>query len=422
MIQTQAQPHPARATAPAEGPAGGRGDRDVSPQAPRFKCTHYVGNYLDLAGILVRLVYQILAERRVFTLRSSDTVGSAFGINTLDVVTTLATEPLVAKDFTVPEEDVPRLTPFWRSVYDLARLRTGDHIAAALACRWIHTAMNEAISQPLPWYRSLLEQVQTNILLGWDELQNVPAFAGSFTYETLLALLSVIHDLETLIDKLLAFSFEDLYVPKAEILDFPLVDETFLRLDGVYRVTIPEKPEDLLRSGGGDDLWITLHLDEVVLADESELTIFNPKRKKPDEEWRFPLGGSIGDIALKGVDVTVKVRGDLGEATAKPFGPYHRYRDAFWTDRNGANILRQSVRVDEVDLNLHVTAFTVLLGVLAVATQGAEAVEAIEKLERAIKAGIEGLDDLGGAGDAIRDGLLKVIPNASAVQTHDFFL
>jgi hypothetical protein len=381
-----------------------------------------VGNHLDLAGILVRLVYQILAERRVFTIRSSDTVRSAFGISSLDVVNTLLADPVLENAVgTFGEVGAQQLSLFWRTVYDLVLLRTGGHDFAVMACLEVYGALKDAADNP-PANGTVLTQFRVNLFVRWDELrQRHPAFAAAFTQDTLFALLNVLQDMESLIEKLLSFSFKDLDVPEAEIPGLPLVDETFLRLRGVYRVTIPQRPEDFLGWGGGDDLWITLHLDEVVLADESELTIFNPRKKKPHEEWRFPLGGSIGDIALKGVDVTVKVRGELGEASAKPFGPYHRYQDAYWTDRNGANILRQSVNVDEVDLNLHATALTVLLGVLAVATQGAEAVEAIEKLERAIKAGIEGLEDLGGAGDAIRVGLLRVIPNASAVQTHDFF-
>ena len=112
---------------------------------------------------------------------------------------------------------------------------------AALACRWVYVALNNAIGQPLPWYRTLLQQFQTNLLLGWDALRNAPEFTEGFTFDTLLALLTVNQDLETLIEKLLAFSFEDLR-REVELPDLPLADKTYLRLDGVYRVHIPERP------------------------------------------------------------------------------------------------------------------------------------------------------------------------------------
>ena len=65
--------------------------------------------------------------------------------------------------------------------------------------------------------------------------------------------------------------------------------------------------------------------------------------------------------------------------------------------------------MDEVEFNLNPSTVTVILNVLTLG-------DIDEALGGAVKTAIEGLDDLGGAGDAIRDGLLKVIPNGSAVQ------
>ncbi len=54
-----------------------------------------------------------------------------------------------------------------------------------------------------------------------------------------------------------------------------------------------------------------------------------------------------------------------GRPRGQALGPYHRYQDVSWVDRGGPNLLRQSVSVDAVDLNLHVTHGHVLLGALA---------------------------------------------------------
>lgn len=157
-----------------------------------------------------------------------------------------------------------------------------------------------------------------------------------------------------------------------------------------------------------------------MLDDATGLALINPHENNDGQE-RFPFGGSVGDLTLTDVVVNVSVRGELTKAAELPISPYHRYRQAFFTQRSTApcepseNLFGFGLSVGSVDLNLNPTALAALFHILVAEP------DAVGIVEDAIEDGLEGLDDFGSVGDAIAGALTPFLPDAAALQTHDLF-
>ena len=240
---------------PSAGAPGGPGPMSVPTQVPRFKCTHYVGNYLELADVAVASIYELLKSQRTFTLRSGATVGDAFNLSTYTIAKSWADGTNTDSLSKIDDNNVGTFMVFWQTLYRFLQTKTGDLDTTRAGLMWVHTALSNAVNQPSTYY-PVLTQWQTNLLVDWYSLsQSLPGFADQFTIDDLLKLLSAIKSLGDLLDQIFAYSFADLENIEQELPNLPLVDETYLRLSGVIEIHLPEDSDDFLTWSFGDTLW-----------------------------------------------------------------------------------------------------------------------------------------------------------------------
>ncbi len=257
-----------RLPAAAIGPAN-----NIPPQVALFKAAHYVVNYLELAEIVVEVVYDLLADRRKFTFTSGDLVRSAFDISEQDILERWAdVEPSTLSLMTPENAHTLGNTPkIWPALFDFLYFSIGDVGMTTLFLRWIHTAMTSALEDAdFP----VLYQFQLNLLDQWFLL---PHEVGTgITFEQLLQLLQAVAAFRAIVDEVLNFSFEGLKFTQQ------VSGAVSIKIDGVVDITLPEDAADFLSwSLNGETYRISLHFDEIAMADGTEfaLVVDNPTIK-----------------------------------------------------------------------------------------------------------------------------------------------
>jgi hypothetical protein len=388
------------------GPTG-----DLPPQVALFKAAHYVENYLELAEIVVEVLYDLLADRRKFTFTSGDLVRSAFDISERDILERWADVAPTTFDVMTPENahtigDTPKI---WPALFDFLYFSTGDLGLTRLFLRWIHTAMTNALAEAdFP----ILYQFQLNLLDQWFSL---PHEAGTgITFDQLLQLLQAVAAFRAIVDQTLNFSFEDLKFTQE------ISGVVSLEVDGVVDVTLPEDAADFLSwSLNGQSYQITLHFDEIAMADGSEFALIVDH---PYIKLRFPFGGSTNALRFFGVDAGLEVDPEHGPAHSAEFAPYHKFRDAYFTERPGESLASLDIDVEDVSFSLESTLLTSLLsaGVAYIDLWSSDDIDDLATLLGEIAvAAVRNLDDIGGLADKMAGALAAVVPNALACSTHD---
>lgn len=395
-----------RLPAAAFGPAN-----NIPPQIALFKAAHYVVNYLELAEIVVEVVYDLLADRRKFTFTSGDLVRSAFDISEQDILERWAdVEPSTLSLMTPENAHTIGNTPkIWPALFDFLYFSIGDVGMTTLFLRWIHTAMTSALEDAnFP----VLYQFQLNLLEQWFVL---PHEEGTgITFEQLLQLLQAVAAFRAIVDEVLNFSFEDLKFTQQ------VSGAVSIKIDGVVDITLPEDAADFLSwSLNGETYRISLHFDEIAMADGTEfaLVVDNPTIK-----LRFPFGGSTNALRFIGVDVALVVDPEHGPAQPEEFAPYHRFRDAYFSERPGESLASLDIDVDDVSFSLESTVLTTILsaGVAYIDLWSHDDIDDLATLLGEIAAGaVRNLDDIGGLAGKMAGALAAVVPNALACSTHD---
>ncbi len=392
---------------------------DIPPQVARLKVTHYIGNYLEIAEIVVAVIYDLLQDRRTFTLTSNTRVRGAFDISEADILARWSDVEDTTLDLMTPDNaHVIMEQPFWSVLFDFIYASTHDLIATRLALRFIHAAMVAALADAkFP----VLFQFQLNVLDQWFQVHDTPT-GEAFTFDMLLKLLQAIAAMREIITKILDFSFEDLSFKQKIKIGQEIEYEVTLEVEGVVRITLPEDGEDLLTwSFAGHTFSLTLHFDKVTMADESEFALIADAALLG--ELRFPFGGSLNDLSFIGVSVSIAMLPELSPDHTEAVGPYHRYRDVYFVDREGESLGETTIRVASVNFDIEQTVLTTLLSAAGAYLQlfTSDDFGSIEDLlESVAEAGLESLKDFGGITKEITDALLKIVPGALACSTQDF--
>lgn len=403
---------------------------DAPPQVALFKAVHYVVNYLELAEVVLEVLYDLLSDRRQFTFTSSDRVRDAFGIAECDIVAHWAdVAPTTFDQITLENVHSLAMPGLWPVLFDLLYSQMGDVGLARFFLRWIHTALCNACremcgtctacdetdtGEDQPRIDSqVLFQFQLNLLDQWFDLPHEGPMGLSF--DQLLQLLNAVAAFRGIVGEVLSFSFEDLKFTEKVSGDVTLV------VDGVVKITLPEDPADFFHwSLDGDFFSLTLHFDEIALADESEFTL---RVDAPVvQELRFPFGGSLNALRLLGVDASLVVDPEHSRIGSATFAPYHQFSDVYFMERDGATLGKLDVQLDEARFTL---ASTVLTDILRA---GAAFLDLFSRndigdldtaLADAAASAVRNLDDIGGLADTLTDALAKVVPNALACATQD---
>jgi len=385
---------------------------DTSPQVARVKVAHYVGNYLALAEIVVAVVYDLLQERRAFTIDSGDRVRDAFDIAEADILTRWAAiDPAFIDDMTEANAHDPQLSqPLWGTLFDFMVAETGDPALARSMLHWVRNAMSDALDHAeFP----ILFQFQLNILDQWLTMHELGV--APLAFDQLLVMLGAIAAIRETITAALDFSFEDLRFTQ------PIAGGVSLRVDGVIRLAIPDDPADFLTWDlDGDTFSIALHFDEIAMTGDSEFLLLVDN---PFKELRFPFGGSLNDLRFLGVTVSIIIDPEHSTAHTEAVGPYHRYQDFYFVEREGESLGRLSIRVDNTDFDLASTLLTTLLsagGAYLDLVSSFDFDDLAELLEDAAESGIEALEDFSGLAGTITGALQAFVPDALACSTQDY--
>ncbi|HQF69674.1 MAG TPA: hypothetical protein PLH39_00175 [Promineifilum sp.] len=423
----EATPIRAAAHAAVPGPRG-----DTPPQEAHFKAIHYVVNYLEMAEVVLEVLYDLLAERRQFTFTSRDRVRDAFGIAECDIVARWADVAPTTFDL-ITLENVRSLgmPALWPALFDLLYGQTNDVGVARFFLRWIHTALCGACKEDCgtcaacdeadtgadqPRIDSqVLFQFQLNLLDQWFDLPHEGPMG--LTFEQLLQLLQAVAAFRGIVAEALNFSFEDLKFREK------ISGDVTLAVDGVVKITLPEDAADFFSwSLDSDQFSLTLHFDEITLADESEFTLLVDAPVV--EELRFPFGGSLNDLRLLGVDASLVVGPEHSRAHSAPFAPYHQFADVYFMERDGATLGRLDVRLDEARFTLAPTVLTDILRAGAAyldlfSSSSHDIGDLDTALSDAAASAVRNLDDIGGLAGTLTAALARIAPNGLACATHD---
>ena len=317
----------------ASDPPVGAGPITPPPQVPRFKCTHYVGNFLELAGVVVAVVYDLLKTQRTFTLRSGVSVGATFNLSPSSIAQSLASKDVdvgVMGNVGVNNSAYP---VFWQTLYEYLMTRTGDLHLTQAGLEWIQTALNTAVTTDP---KDVFTQLPAVLLVNWFSLYDkIPGWGEAITYDDLFEIIHAITTFSDLLDEILAYSFADLQdVEQKIVLDrhIDLGHEVDLQLSGVIEIHLPQDPGSFLTWTFRDSLSIVLHFDKVVMTDDSEFAIVEPK--KNGGEWRFPFGSSVGNLSFSQVQVHLSILGVLDKPSSFRSAPITGTRmHTSWTAR-----------------------------------------------------------------------------------------
>ena len=410
--RTPTAPHAADTSAVVGFPSG-------PPQVPLFKGTQYVGNLLGLADTIVEIIYEALPST-TFTMRSGRSVADTFGLSELS----LAQDWLAAYPAVGNPHDAPTPSVLWTTLFDFIQLRTDseeDAISLVWSVRiWLSQTLDEADEHPPD---EVLFRFHLNVITGLMAVNSPDSLlSDELSLADIVQIGNFLYRFRTTFATVLEYSFPELDF--AEPLSTRGDDGWSLDVEAVVEVELPSDPADFLNwtlTKTGAELF--LHFDRIVLDDATGLALTNPNRDD-DGQLRFPFGGSVGDLTVSDVVVNVSIRGELGGATSLSIGPYHKYREAFFTERSTSpcapcaseSLIDLSLSVGSVDLDLNSTALAVLVGLLLIPGE-----EAATDIADAIKSGLEDLDDFGDVGDAVAGAVAPFLPDAAALHTHDFY-
>jgi len=408
MTISQAQPGFARSA----GLPSSTADLDVGlpeapPQVALFKGTQYVGNLLAAADTITELIYELLPST-TFKVRSGQSVGETFELSELSLMTRWSGQFRAGNPHDWPDPSL-----FWTTLFDFAEVQAGDEKEAREVLSFIQWALLKTIAEAngdaaYPVLFQFHLNVVVELLKRGVALSDV-VLIGNFLYEFRTAYAAVV-----------AYSFPELNF--TEPLPNQPEDGWSLDVEAVVEVHLPPTAADFLTwtlSGTGIELF--LHFDRIVLDDDTGLALIN-RNKDDDGGLRFPFGGSLGDLTLTDVVINISIGGELGGATGLPIGPYHRYRQAFFTQRDMGpcepveSLIDLSLSVGSVDLDLHATALSTVARLVFITED-----DVVADLEEAIENGLEGLDDFGSVGATIAGALAPFLPDAAVLQTHDFY-
>jgi len=104
---------------------------------PLFRSTQYFAKVLELAGIIVALVYEQLPSQS-FKLRSGQYIKSLTGLSELSIATAWD------KQYVIATTDA-KLSLFWQTLYDYIQARTHDELKTAGALALIHTYLDKVV-------------------------------------------------------------------------------------------------------------------------------------------------------------------------------------------------------------------------------------------------------------------------------------
>ena len=108
--------------------------------------------------------------------------------------------------------------------------------------------------------------------------------------------------------------------------------------------------------------------------------------------------------------------GELAPRADLELGPYHTYREAFFREFDGDDLITLSLSVGSVELTLDASVLTAAF-FFVTALQD----DPVGVLEDVIEWGLEGLDDFGAAGRLMADAVSPFVPTVAALQTLDYF-
>ena len=378
------------------------------PQVPLFKATQYFANVLDLADLIAALIYEQLPSQS-FKPRSGQTFGSLTQMTELSIAKSWK---LQYKSVTAPDT---KLSLFWQTVYDAINSQLNDWGKASFALDRLFfdffvPAIDEANDDPSFHVFLQLQLDMTEDYVFEGDKSELRQF---LTYDQFIIILNLIYHFRTTLSQVLNFRIPNLSF------QYPFDDKSSgweLDVDAVIVLQLPSTSEKFLTwSINEKGFGLSLHLDSISLDDASGLAVVN-KGDDNHGETRFPFGGSLGDVTLMGVVITLRINGELAKEDKDPAAPYHRLRQAYFTERDHDNLVDIELKAASVTVGLNNTVLTALATVLGVKEVTRQL------LEDLILNGLESLDDFGDTGKTINDSLLTpLLPGASALSKHDLF-
>ncbi len=351
------------------------------PAASLMQVTHYVGNYLGIADGLAELVYDIVNPGGGNpVIRGGRTVGQSFGVNETDVLRTIGSQYDPAKP-----EDAPFV---WEMLIGRLRERglERDTNAILRVIKTILDGTNTGSVGTVSTFHDaqlvLLEEAFTWIGYGWMSLPDLVEIEEAFAA------------VGEVVRTILSFEFPDI---RERI---PLDDDGhwFLLIEGNYTVTLPSTSGELFEwrfhSEGG--MTLKLRLDQVTLLDATTLTLWHEGDEERFARVPIDLLGSVEDISLKGVALSLHMDPSLGGDHKEDFGPNHLFREAYYFRGDGARNVWLDLSVSGANVELRTNR---LIKIFALGYPGVLTVNALEgALARDITRGVNerNIDELVG--------------------------
>jgi len=379
----------------------------LPPQVPLFKSTQYFANVLELADLIAALIYEQLPSKS-FTLRSGDTIGTVTGFSELSIATFW--DHQYQDLLTNPDA---KLSLFWQTIYDYVNGSVHDSNTTAQALLLIHLYLDKVVQDANGDTKyPVIYQLQLAITAGY--LPKGSPLRSDLTFDQLISLLNFLHSFSQTLDTVLDFK-----IPKLSY-EVPLDDKPTgwkLDVEAAIELQLPATSDKFLTwliQDKGFSLY--LHLDSIAVTDPDGLALISYDKTK-DKNDRFVFGADQG-VVFKGVKITLDISGELAKADKQPMAPYHKLRQAYFTERDHDNLVDIALTIDSVKLNLTDPVLSAVFSVL----DWAYTAVAKETLEDAIQNGFEAMHDFGAIGETIKDSVFTpLLPGAIALETHDLY-
>jgi hypothetical protein len=403
----------------ANGPIG-----DFPAQMSLFKSTQYFANVLELADIIVALIYEQLPAQS-FKLRTGQYVQSLTGLSELSIATTWSEQYVIANPGV-------KLSLFWQTLYDYIQARTHNEVETAGALQVIENYLDNpppkpGSSPPPGWRPGVLQDAegdtnypvfyQLQLRLAEDYISDDPNntkdsnLRDYLSFDELIQVLNFLHSFSETLSDILNFQ-----IPKLSF-SHPLGLGWDVDIDAIIDIQLPSKPEEFLTWAVHDrGASLYLHFDSITLDDATGLAVVH-------DVSRHPFGGSVGDLTFSGVVIELNINGELADEDKEPVAPYHSLRQAYFTQRDHQNIVDIRLRADAVKLGLNHTVLTALFSVVGWVVDTATKFDISKQaLEDSINDGFESLRDFGDIGNQIDKALFTpVLLGATALKTHDLY-